>query len=59
MARKLSRSSKQLLSVLFHLAVLVCMVFAYDKGKELAVKQGWIEADVIEVETAEEAEEAR
>jgi hypothetical protein len=39
----MKKSQKQLLSVLFHLAVLGCMVLAYDAGKALAVKIGWIE----------------
>lgn len=38
----MSKSQKQLLSVLFHLAVLVCMVMTYDAGKALAQKLGWI-----------------
>ncbi len=38
MARKLSKSSKQILSVLFHLAVLVSMVIAYDAVKLIVDK---------------------
>lgn len=39
---QMSKSQKQLLSVLFHLAVLICMVMTYDAGKALAQKLGWI-----------------
>lgn len=42
--KAMKKSQKQLLSVLFHLAVLGCMVLAYDAGKALAVKLGWIES---------------
>jgi hypothetical protein len=38
----MNKSQKQLLSVLFHLAVLGGMVMAYDAGKSLAQKFGWI-----------------
>lgn len=40
----MKKPQKQLLSVLFHLAVLGCMVLAYDACKALAVKLGWIES---------------
>ncbi len=43
MAGTLNKSTKQILSVLFHLAVLGCMVLIYDAGKAMAVKLGIIE----------------
>jgi len=42
MAGKLNKSTKQILSVLFHLAVLGCMVLIYDVGTLLAKKIGWM-----------------
>jgi hypothetical protein len=39
----MKKSQKQLLSVLFHMAVLGCMVLAYDTGKAIAQRFGWIE----------------
>ena len=43
MAGKLNKSTKQILSVLFHLVVLVCMVLLYDTGVLVGKKLGWIE----------------
>ncbi len=43
MAGKLNKSTKQILSVLFHLFVLVCMVLLYDAGVLVGKKLGWIE----------------
>ena len=39
----MSKSVKQILSVLFYLAVLGCIVLLYDAGKLVAKKLGWIE----------------
>jgi len=38
MAGKLNKSTKQILSVLFHLAVLACMVMLFDLVKPLVGK---------------------
>ncbi len=43
MAGTLNKSTKQILSFLFHLAVLGGMVLLYDAGKAVAVKLGFIE----------------
>lgn len=43
MARKLNKSTKQILSVLFHLAVLGCMVLLYNAGVLIGKSLGWIE----------------
>jgi hypothetical protein len=40
----MKKSQKQLLSFLFHLAVLSCMVMAYDAAKALAQNMGWIDS---------------
>lgn len=40
----MTKSQKQLLSVLFHLAVLGSMLLAYDAGKGFAEKLGWIKS---------------
>ncbi|WP_411827737.1 hypothetical protein [Luteolibacter sp. AS25] len=45
MAGKVSRSTKQILSVLFHIVVLISMVLIYDAGKLFSVKLGIIEAE--------------
>lgn len=46
----MKKSHKKLLSILFHLAVLGCMVVAYDAGRVIAKKFGWIESkDIVEV----------
>ncbi len=39
----MSKSAKQVLSVLFHLVVLGCMVLLYDAGTIIAKKVGWME----------------
>lgn len=44
MAGKIGKSGKQILSLLFHGAVLLAMVTAYDLSKGLAEKLGWIES---------------
>ncbi|MGJ8644568.1 MAG: hypothetical protein ACSHX9_14250 [Luteolibacter sp.] len=43
MAGKIGKSGKQILSVLFHLAVLGGMVVTYDLGMGLARKLGWLD----------------
>lgn len=50
----MKKSQKRLLSVLFHLAVLGCMVLAYDAGKALAVKAGWIKGPAKQGQQDEE-----
>ncbi|MDE0836102.1 MAG: hypothetical protein OSA84_07105 [Akkermansiaceae bacterium] len=49
----MKKSPKQLLSVLFHLAVLGCMVMAYDAGKGMAIKLGWIKSGEKLIESTE------
>ena len=49
----MKKSQKQLLSVLFHLAVLGCMVMAYDAGKGMAIKFGWIKSGEKSIESTE------
>lgn len=41
----MKKSQKQLLSVLFHLSVLGCMVIVFDAGKALLVKMNLIGKD--------------
>lgn len=51
MAGKLNKSSKQILSILFHLAVLVSMVIAYDAVKAIIVSvsmESGVDADEAE-----------
>lgn len=43
----MKKSQKQVLSVLFHLAVLGCMVLTYDAGKAIAKKIGWIKGEEV------------
>jgi hypothetical protein len=43
----MKKPQKQLLSVLFHLAVLGCMVMTYDAGKAIAKKLGWIKSEDV------------
>lgn len=45
MAKRLKRSTKKLLSVGFHLALLTGMVLLYDGAKLVGQKFGWIEGD--------------
>ena len=49
----MKKSQKQLLSFLFHIFVLACMVLAYDAGKGLAQKLGWIESEKKPAESTE------
>jgi hypothetical protein len=51
--RPMKKSQKQLLSFLFHIVVLVCMVVTYDAGKGLAQKLGWIESGEENPESTE------
>ena len=61
MAGKLGKSSKQILSILFHLVVLVGMVVAYDLSKGVFTKLHTTYLTSAEDKAAakEEAEEAK
>ena len=49
MAKSLKKSTKKILSVGFHLALLTGMVLIYDGAKNVGEKLGWIEAEEEEL----------